>query len=39
MRSRATCAVTPSGNARTISCSTIRFDEGMIKPIRFTPAR
>jgi hypothetical protein len=24
----------PGGKARTISCSTIRFEDGMIKPMR-----
>src|ERR1700692_1551420 len=34
MRSRATCAVTPGGTWRTISCSTMRFEDGMINPMR-----
>src|SRR5580692_10724859 len=34
MRSRATCAVTPGGTWRTISSSTMRFEDGMINPIR-----
>src|SRR5258708_682481 len=34
MRRRVTCAVTPSGKARTISCSAIRFEDGMISPTR-----
>src|SRR5512139_686376 len=34
MRSRATCPAIPAGKAGTISCSTIRFDDGMISPTR-----
>jgi tripartite-type tricarboxylate transporter receptor subunit TctC len=34
MRSRATCAVTPGGTWRTISSSTMRFEDGMINPMR-----
>ena len=34
MRSRATCATTPGGTCRTISPSTMRFEDGMIKPMR-----
>ncbi len=34
MRSRVMCGWTPSGKAWTISCSTMRFDDGMIRPTR-----
>src|ERR1700732_3197106 len=34
MRNRATCAVTPGGTWRTISSSTMRFEDGMINPMR-----
>ena len=34
MRSRVTCAMTPGGTWRTISCSTMRFEDGMISPMR-----
>src|SRR5579871_5497751 len=34
MRSRITCATTSGGTPRTISCSTMRLDAGMISPIR-----
>src|SRR6266540_5957591 len=39
MRSRLTCACTPTGNAGTISCSAIRFEDGMISPMRAVMAR
>src|SRR6267154_248376 len=34
MRNRATCRQTPGGTWRVISCSTMRFEDGMISPTR-----
>src|SRR5438876_4395230 len=34
MRKRVTCTCTPSGNDGIISCSTMRFEDGMIRPTR-----
>src|SRR5262247_1046424 len=39
MRSRMMCACTPAGSARTISCSTIRLEDGMIRPTRAVMAK
>src|SRR5712672_500466 len=34
MRNRATCRQAPGGTWRVISCSTMRFEDGMINPTR-----
>ena len=36
IRRRVMCGTTFSGKKRTISCSTIRFDDGMMRPTRAT---